>query len=206
MGKSKLKAGVIFVSITIIIGAVLAGVVMYTINSFNEQVSLVVATKEIAPFTRILPEHVTVVQLPVAAKLSNSYTSTEQVIGQVSRTWILPQDQIREGHLAAGAGPNALTNQLTGLKSPNLHAVAIPIDLTSGLGGAAKLQPGDRVNVIATVHGVSTTIMQEIQVLSFIEEQQKTIGIVLAVTQEQAEHVATTLSNGTITLTLNPYR
>lgn len=206
MGKSRVKAGVIFVSITIIIGLALAGVVMYTINRFNEQVSVVVVTREIAPFTQIRPEHVTVIQLPAAAQLPNSYASTADVIGQVSRTWLLPQDQIREGHLAIGAGANMLTNQLSGLNNPSLRAAAVPVDLINGLGGAKKLQAGDKVNVITTVHGTSVTIMQQVPILTFIEEQEKTQGIVLAVTQEQAEQIASALANGAITLTLNPYR
>jgi pilus assembly protein CpaB len=214
---SSTRSGLIFMAVTVVLGLIVAGLAMATVQSFNEQAQVVVATKEIQPFTEITADQVKVASIPARAKSSDTFVNIKDVVGKVSRTHILPNEQIRPGHLVDGVTDRSLlATQLSQFKDPKIRAFAIPIDHLTGLGGADKLQPGDRVDIIGNLKlnlgqqevAVTKTILRNIQILGFIknpDSEKQTAGVILAVTPAQAEDLSFAMANGTLRLSLNPY-
>lgn len=204
------RSGIVFVVITMILGVVLAGLVMHVIKSFNEQVEVVVAAQEIPAYVQIKAEHLKVARVPQAAKSVGAYGKEQmgELVGKVTRTIILPDEQLRTGHLAgATTGSSLLAVQLTEMMDPNLRAYVIPVSSLTSVGGADKIQVGDRVDVLScsrnSLESVKT-VVASVPIMSFVIEEKKTVGIIVAVTTAQAEVLAYSISNGTVSLALNP--
>lgn len=215
--RSSARSGLIFLAVTVVLGLIVAGLAMATIQSFNKQAQVVVAAKEIEPFTEITADKVKTVNIPARAKLSDTYVNLKDVVGKVTRTYILPNEQVRPGHLVDGVTDRSLlTTRLSEFKDPKMRAFAIPVDNLTGLGGAERLQPGDRVDIIGDLKlslgqdevAVTKTILRNIRILGFIsspDSEKQTAGIILAVTPIQAEDLSFAMANGKLRLSLNPY-
>lgn len=163
------------------------------------------------PYGHTIEErHLKVVSMPDAIAPSNSFRSTEELVGKVSTVFILPEEVIRKERVAAhleGA-------TLAALIEPNMRAMTVRVDDVVGVAGF--LLPGNKVDVIATrkvgKSVVSETVLKDIKVLAVdqtarTEKNEPVVvrAVTLEVEPKQAESLAKARDEGRIQLTLrNP--
>jgi Flp pilus assembly protein CpaB len=130
----------------------------------------VVAAQTIAVGTEIKADMVRLAYLPEDVHVSGAFDDTALVVGEVTNVAIEENDQLTP----AKVGPLVEGNGLSGVVPPRLRAVALRVEEVTAVGG--NLLPGDRVDVIAVYETpervVSTTILQNIEVLSVAQEAQ----------------------------------
>lgn len=102
-----------------------------------------VATRPLAPGTKLTEADVVVQQIPLAGRLPGALERPEEAVGKVLAFARAEGDQITAAML--GEGPTGIAASL----DPASRAVAVKVDQASGLVGI--LRPGDRVTVIAVV-------------------------------------------------------
>lgn len=131
--------------------ALLAGLIVFRIAAAQgARVPVVVAKKEIPAYTQVTPEMLAVVPLPPAAVPNGALRDPAQAAGKWTRRIFLPGDVVREGHLSDHGGQGGmLAERLADKKDgrPDGRAVSIPVEYSPGI--AARIQPGDRIDVLA---------------------------------------------------------
>ncbi len=185
-----------------------------TSTSGGEGTPVVVALQNIAAGTKITPEMVTIKSVPTSDQITNPFTTTEGLIGKVTRVGIVANEQISDTKvistdLISGFGGNP---PLSLLVEPGTRAVSTEMSALIGAGG--NIRPGDYVDVILVVEvklngpngesfndTVAGTILQNVKVLAI--DQERTDPNPAAGTnpdQSKQENQAAT----TVTLSLNP--
>jgi len=183
-------------------------------TSGGEGTPVVVALQNIAAGTKITPEMVTIKSVPTSDQITNPFTTTEGLIGKVTRVGIVANEQISDTKvistdLISGFGGNP---PLSLLVEPGTRAVSTEMSALIGAGG--NIRPGDYVDVILVVEvklngpngesfndTVAGTILQNVKVLAI--DQERTDPNPAAGTnpdQSKQENQAAT----TVTLSLNP--
>src|SRR2546428_4675010 len=183
-------------------------------TSGGEGTPVVVALQNIAAGTKITPEMVTIKSAPTSDQITNPFTTTEGLIGKVTRVGIVANEQISDTKvistdLISGFGGNP---PLSLLVEPGTRAVSTEMSALIGAGG--NIRPGDYVDVILVVEvklngpngesfndTVAGTILQNVKVLAI--DQERTDPNPAAGTnpdQSKQENQAAT----TVTLSLNP--
>jgi len=153
--------------------AIIAAVLVYVvITSQNrtattqapQKTSVVVASTNIPAYTRITPGMVEVKEVAINTAPSNAITQSAQVVGQIAQYAITSGQLLVRGDVVE-AGPS---QGLTFVIPKGRRAVTVALDAISGVGGF--VQPGDRVDVLATFDSdemtVTKMIMQNTEVLA----------------------------------------
>lgn len=163
-------------AVAAIIAVVVAGLVYFVLSREAtptepvepQVVTVVVAARDIAPFTTITPDMLASTELEARAAPSGALNEAHQAIGKVS------QSSIVEGQTITGTdvGPRSAQQGLTFAIPEGMRAVTVALDPISGVGGFVF--PGDRVDVLSTFQqgdvAVTRTILQNVQVLAMNEQ------------------------------------
>lgn len=175
--------------------------------------SVVVAKADIPEGAGITAEQVGIVNLTLALVPAGAFSSTDSVIGRVTRVAIFNGEAIVPGRLApAGTGPGIEIKI-----PPGKRAMAVRINDVAGISGL--VQPNSRVDVLVTIADQTTNkqvaklFMENMQVLSVGTEIQRDAAgkpntattATLAVTPEEAERLAIAMNTGSIQLVLRGY-
>ena len=210
MNKRKIKTGVAFVFITLVLGIVLATLVIKVIQSYKEEIEVVLSVSEINAHEEIKAEQVTKGKVPASTRKADTILRPEDVIGRIARTQILSGEQIRYGHLIEEevTEKSLITTRLTAMAGPEARAMAIPIHAFNAVGGVAKIRRGDQVDVIAIVgkEGAawSKVIIKSAPILDAATTEDGEQYVIVAVPVEQVEELALVLSVGQWMLAINP--
>jgi pilus assembly protein CpaB len=155
----------------------------------GEGVPVVVAASDIAANTKISAEMVVVKEVPQGDLLSGAFTSTEGLVGQVTKVALLPGEQIVSAKVLNADtitefGANA---PLALLLEPGQRGVSVQVSSLIGAGG--NIRPGDFVDVIlivevkpenadpnaaGTTDQFAATIVQNVEVLAVDTERAAT--------------------------------
>ena len=157
-----------------------------TIKDSGEGVPVVVAASDIAANTRISAEMLVVKNVPQSDLLSGAFTTTEGVVGQVTRVALIPGEQVIQSKVINSETRIELGSKapLALLLDPGQRAVSVGISSLIGAGG--NIRPGDFVDVIlivavkptnsdpnaqGTSDQYSATIVQNVEVLAVDTER-----------------------------------
>jgi len=174
--------------------------------------SVVVAALEIPFGRKVQAADLNTIKLPPYAVPKGSFTSVDQVVGQVSSQPIYPGEVVLKNRLSEYLGGSALSAVL----APGKRAISVRVDDVVGVAGF--LLPGNMVDVVSTRRNgggrdvASRTILQEIKVLAVdqIASQDRDSPVIvravtLEVTPSQAEQLVEATQEGRVQLTLrNP--
>ncbi len=143
-------------------------------------VPALVASQTISAGTLITEEMIKVVDVPESLVVSGVYDDADLVVGEVSTVTIGAGEQItrlKVGTLVPDQG-------LSGVVAPGMRAVSVKVNEVTAVGG--NLLPGDHVDIVATtrIEGApglaeddyilrTTTVLQDVEVLSVAQEAQK---------------------------------
>lgn len=172
---------------------------------------VVIAKQDLTPRTVITPDVVRIAQVPVDTIHPKAAISISQVNGRVVKSSIL-------------AGEPVLTDRLVPAGETPSLAFAIPIDrravtisVNEVVGVAGFVQPGDRVDVLASFEGesgetTSVVVLQNTEVLAIAQTMESDIDakprvvatVTLAVTLEEAQKLYLAESKGSLRLALRP--
>lgn len=185
-------------------------------NTYKKQVTrnVVLVAKETIPANvKITSDMVKVAELPAEAILPNALTSSDKIIGSVSKSEIVQGEQILSNKLVTDIKEAVMSYRI----KDNMRAATIPVDEASGVGG--YLSVGDKVDLLITydptdsLQQVTTcTELQNIEVLAIGSGNQNEANksdlptsVTLLVSPIDAETIAYGAVNGTFQLTLrNP--
>jgi pilus assembly protein CpaB len=179
-----------------------------------ETQDVVIAAADVPEGTRLTLASVALVQLPIAAVPAGAYSSTDTVVGRVSRIPIFKGEAIVPGRLA----PEGTAGGIEVKIMPGKRAMAVRIDDVAGIAG--MVQPNSRVDVMLTTTDataqraqVSKLFMSNMRVLSV--GARVTRGddgqpinaptVTLEVTPEEAERLALATREGAVQLVLRGY-
>jgi pilus assembly protein CpaB len=186
----------------------------------NTKASSRIATRPLVVAAKSLPEgasidraSLSVRDWPVATIPAGAYSSTDSLIGRVTRVAIFEGEAIVPGRLApSGTGPG-IEVKIT----PGKRAMGVRINDVAGVSGL--IQPNSRVDVLVNLRTpdggrqVSKLFMENMRVLSVgtrVERDAEGKAIeattaALEVTPEEAERLAVAVSQGSIQLVLRGY-
>ena len=151
-------------------------------------------------------------RLPTTDAPPGSVTATEELTGQVTTTAIAAGEPVTRGMVTVRS---ALPGMAWAI-APSRRAVSVPLDAVSGVAGF--LEPGDHVDVLATLESgsgqvVTRTILQNARLLAIGSrteaapatgggEDKPATSATLEVTQTEAQEIAQSASHGKLQLTL----
>lgn len=175
---------------------------------------IVVAANTIPANTKVTAEMVTLKSIPTELVHPEAITSADKIIGGISKTEIVKDEQILSNKVVIDAKQATLAYRVP----QNMRAISIPDNEVSGVAGFINV--GDKIDILVTydkkdINPVSTTYtqLQNIEVVAVgsaklsADDKQKAIptSITVLVKPAQAEVLAYAISNGTLFLTLrNP--
>ena len=177
----------------------------------EEELSLekVVAARAAIPaYTVVTAEMLELVALPAVAVHPGAVRDPEEIVGGVTRAALIAGEQVLADRVALDLELAHFASRIPS----GMRAVAIPVDVVSGVSGFVA--PGDRVDILVSTMGegntVTVTAMQDILVLAagpgYLEEEHSDPSIVktlaLAVTPAQAQEIAYYTRECTFHLTL----
>lgn len=217
-------------AVVFLVAAIAAGVAaVFLVKAYLDQVrrtappapidtvEVVIARADVALGQRLGPTDVALVTWPAAHVPTGAYRRVEQVVGQTARQALVAGEPLLPTRIVTGAQGEGLASLL----EPGTRAMAVKVDQVVGIAGF--VQPGDRVDVIATLPTddetkevldteamkMSKTILEDIRVLA-VGEHLDTGGtkpikvqvVTLGVFPEDAERLALASQHGTIQLTM----
>ena len=176
---------------------------------------LVVAAKNLPEGTAIDRTALSVREWPSATIPAGAYSSTDSLIGRVTRVAVFEGEPLVPGRLApSGTGPG-IEVKIT----PGKRAMALRINDVAGVSGL--IQPNSRVDVLVNIRNeqtngklVSKLFMENMRVLSVgtrVERDAEGKAIeattaALEVTPDEAEKLSVAANQGSIQLVLRGYR
>ena len=186
--------------------ALLAGASAYVLYvDATASSPVVVATRPLQAPVPLEAQMVAVTQMPAVAVHPKAVTDPATVVGKVLRRDVEAGEPLLLTDVAPGEGAG-LSLYLQG----DQHAFFVPARLEEGLGGA--VQPGDRVDVIFVggqgSGAVARTLLENLPVLQVRDEEGRRweegrpLGVLLAVSADQAERLAYALTYGRVYLAL----
>lgn len=151
--------------------------------------TVVVARHDLMPGKTVLPEDLTMIDLPPGRKDDAAFTHSDQAVGRVPTERILAFEALREARFAppeAGVGLNAVV-------AAGEVAVRIPL-------GVAEIQPGNHVDLLIT-SGTRTRRWLDGQPIVAVLDSPEPVGIV-SLPRPRAEEVQQALAVGAPTVVL----
>ncbi|MGD9496046.1 MAG: Flp pilus assembly protein CpaB [Armatimonadota bacterium] len=129
--------------------------------------TVVVATRTIPAFTTITPDMITVKEMDTGALPAGVLTAPEQAINKLAQMEIKANAPVTRAAVTERTAAQGLTFVIP----KGLRAVTVGLDPISGVAGF--VQPGDRVDVLATFQQgettITKTILQNVEVLAMNE-------------------------------------
>ena len=170
----------------------------------GQRVSVVVADRALVRGDVLVPDDLRVERVPSAYAPPGAYSQVGVLAGRTIATDLAAGEAVTRTRVGGGGGPVA------SLVSNGLRAFVVASGLPPGV-----LEPGDRVDVIATFGGprpYTDTVGSGLEVVSIVEEQAGTFeasgpsgpSLVLLVSEETAEQLAHATAFGRITVTIAP--
>lgn len=175
---------------------------------------VVVAVNTIPANVKITADMVKVKSIPTESINTEAITSVDKIIGGISKTEMVKDEQILSSRVVVDARQATLAYRVP----QNMRAIAIPTSEVSGVAGFINV--GDKIDILATynkndINTVSTTYtqLQNIEVVAVgnaklsAEDSQKALpaSITVLVKPAQAEVLVYAISNGNLSFTLrNP--
>ena len=177
----------------------------------RQQQGVVAAAVDIAPGTRIEPQHITVTQYPRELLPEQAMIQQSEVLGRVAIAEIPARMPVLSRYLAGvGAQPG-----ISGVTAAGMRAVSVRVDEASSVGGFVS--PGTYVDVIAIMQPqlegarqVSKVILQKVRVLAGGQQMQNRAEgkptlvntVTLEVTPAQAEKLKLAEAEGRLQLSI----
>jgi pilus assembly protein CpaB len=170
----------------------------------GDRVSVVVADRALARGAVLAGEDLRVERIPSAYAPPGAFGAAGTVIGRTLATDLAAGEAVTRTRVGGAGGPVA------SLVTSGLRAFVVASALPPGV-----LEPGDRVDVIATFGGprpYTDTVGTGLEVLSIVEDDAETFqaggssgpSLVLLVSEETAEQLAHAAAFGRITVTIAP--
>lgn len=176
--------------------------------------NIVVAVNTIPANVKVTSDMVAIKSIPAEGVHPEAFTSVEKIVNGVSKVEIVKGEQILSNKIVTDTNKATLTYKVP----ENMRAVSIPVTEVSGVAG--YINPGDKIDILATydnkdVNPVSITYtqLQNIEVAAVgnaklaEEDKKKAVpaSITVLVKPAQAEVLAFAISNGSLYLSLrNP--
>lgn len=176
---------------------------------------VLVAARDVARFERIEGDDVKVISLPVRALHPKAAVNREEAVGRYALSDLTAGEQVLKNKLSGDVDDGRFLSRL----APNQRAFLVPVNLARSVGGAVRV--GDRVDLIyvaseqVTGASLSRTIAWGLEVLDVRDERGAKaaegavdalpIGVIVAVSSEQAERIALAVENGQIYVALDGY-
>jgi Flp pilus assembly protein CpaB len=183
--------------------------------------AVLVAARDIAPRTVIVPADLTIARYAVADVPPASFATTSAAIGLVAQTSLKKGQPVLSNQVGKDAGSGTLSAYLP--LAPGFVALTVPSDEQHGVGG--YVQAGDFIDIVAVItprNGATAnvrTIYSNIRVIRVgpaavtagapAASQQTgglTTSLTLAVTQCQAEYINWFVANAGLRYTLLAYQ
>jgi len=198
----------------VVAGLLTAGLLYQMLNGYLRSVPVVVAARDIPPYTTVEKGMLDITYLPPAALHPQAITVEEEALGRYTTAPLIAGEILLEAKLSPGTGGATFLIEL----APDERAVFIPTTLARGLGGAvARGQEVDVVYVPTRERGAETgawTMLRHLRVLDVRSEKGRSLGekgeggipagILVAVKGDEAEKLAYCLETGNLYLVLNP--
>lgn len=212
-----------------LICALIASVIVYRIVQEKSKPQLVAIPKTtvvyaktaISARTTISAEQLELRQIPKEAVGTDSALALQDVIGLITKSEILPGEQLNLNRLVRKGDPVGLSF----LIPSGMRAITIAVNEVVGVAGFIK--PGERVDIIETLESgssgsISWTVLQDVEVLAVSQDMvspardvkvglaskqaDPKVGtsVTIAVTPLQAQKVALAGEKGVLRLTLRP--
>jgi pilus assembly protein CpaB len=170
----------------------------------GNRVGVVLAERALARGAVLAGDDLRVERIPSAFAPPGAFRAVASVAGRTLATDLAAGEAVTRTRVAGAGGPVA------SLVESGLRAFVVASGLPSGV-----LEPGDRVDVIATFGGprpYTDTVGTGLEVLSIVEDDDATIdaggvsgpSVVLLVSQETAEQLAYATAFGRITVAVAP--
>lgn len=211
--KAKKAGNALFLLAAVCFALGAAYMTVQTIRGFNEVAPVVVAARDIPPYTQVTRDDVKVADVPTAAIPSDAITKLDAIVGKYLKSPVYKGDVIRAARIATVTGPDSLMSaKVTELGRPDLRAFALPYTAENGVGG--EIKAGDRVDIVASVKmdtpngqvGCGKIVGRGVPVLTAqLGGQNSTGTIIVALTPQQIEDIAFALTSGQVRFALNPY-
>ena len=176
---------------------------------------VVVAKVEIPVGSRIIPEQLTIAQVPASVTPDGAFTVVDdKLIGRVAAMSISPREPITEGRLA----PIGAAGGLSSVIPDGYRAMTVKVDDVVGVSGF--IMPGTLVDIVVVItppkssgqeEVISKIVLQNIKVLASGQnidrpkdsrEVASIKAVTLQVTPEQAEKLALASSEGKLQLVM----
>jgi pilus assembly protein CpaB len=207
----------------VLVGALLFGLLaavsvsryLSSAQAYTKNLNRVAVAKVAIPVgTKIIPEHVMVVQFPKESTPDGAFDSPEKLAGRVAVTNIAAREPIIEARLA----PEGTAAGLSAVIPEGYRAMTVKVDDVVGISGF--IMPGTLVDVVVVIdpeekHGmqdpISKIVLQNIKVLANGQnidkpedqrEANSVKAVTLQVTPEQAEKLALASSEGKLQLVM----
>lgn len=190
----------------------------YAVEEAAETERVLVAARDIEPFTAISPQWLRVEERPRAGLPDDVLREPAAAAGRFSRALLLEGTPVRRRHLVENGDRSALAARLTALNRPDLRQMAIPYTADTGVGG--RIERNDRVDIQVTLkrieHGgqvfggpLTFVVARNVPVMDVVRGAQGGDGrgnAIVALEPEVAALVSQGLEGGTVRLLLNGYR
>lgn len=209
----KRNSGALFLVLAVALALAAAFSAVKVVRSFNETAEVVVAARDIAPYTAIVKDDVKVVDYPTAAVPPDAIRDVKEAVGKFLKSEVLVGEPLRTARLAeTQADKSLMSARLSELGRPDLRAFALPWDPQAAVGG--DIVDGDRVDVAASVKidsgtgsiGVGKIVARNVLVLKVVKPSGSDKGsLVVALTPSQIEDIAFALTSGQLRYALNPF-
>lgn len=171
-------------------------------------VPVVVALRDIPPYSKVSLSDVAVKEVPKAAVPDTAITRIQFALGCVTLGRVIKGQMLMKGHLASPESEAGLSWDLP----EDTRAMFIPATFQKALGGRVK--KGEAVDLIwaprartgAETGGV--TILEGVTVIEPVKESNngEFVGVVALVPRSSCEQLAFCLENGSVYLALVPRR
>ena len=180
----------------------------------SDTATIVVVAADVAPGTRLAPEHLKTAQVEPSPVGAGTFTDPQQAVGRVTRMR-LPAGMMLLDSLLAPTGTAA---GLQAILPNGYRAITLRIDEVSGVAGF--LVPGARIDVVSTIAGRDGKQSQAIAVVQNVpviavgmrvtpgqprQEGEPITSVTLAVTPEQAQAVELIASTSQTRLLLRSF-
>ncbi len=207
------KGSVLFLVIAVGLALAAAVAAVGVVRSFSETAPVVVAVKDIPPYTMVKKDDLKVANVPRVSIPKDAVFKVQEVEGRYFRAPVLANEVVRKGRIADVRGDRGLMSaRLTELGRKDLRAFALPYDSVSAVGG--EIRDGDRVDIVASVKidaggqqvGVGKIVARNVLVLKATKGGGEEKGaLIVALTPSQIEDIAFALTSGQLRFALNPY-
>jgi pilus assembly protein CpaB len=185
-------------------------------QAFSKEMGRVAVAKVAIPLgTKILPEHVTMVQFSKESMPDGTFDNAEKLTGRVAVVNLAPRDPITDSRLA----PEGTAGGLSAVIPEGYRAMTVKVDDVVGISGF--IMPGTLVDIVVVIipgdsgvqgqDPISKIVLQNIKVLANGQnidkpeserEANSVKAVTLLVTPEQAEKLALAASEGKLQLVM----